>query len=187
MNNLLQRLVRTVAVVALGTAGTVLVPPSAHAVTIDNTVSRTTSLRGCSGTGCPADVRTVRAGLEVVDFCAIGTSDLIYTGPLDGRGGFVPRADLADTSQRGDCRSSGIGGTTNSRFTLRACASNNCTSFGAVNSADPVGGFCTLTGDIVNGSNLWVLVYANSAGRGGFAPASALSGIGRLSSCNNVF
>lgn len=185
MTKQLRRSMFALVALAMAVAAALFVAQPASARTIFNTVDNNTPLRGCPGAGCSAVGNLVAGGSRVVDFCKIGVSDLIYTGTVDGRGGFVSRGALFVESQPDDCDEVGQAGVTNRSVTLRACASNNCSAMGTATSNATAGLFCSLVGQVIENNATWVLIYADAANRGGFVPRVALNAIGTPGSCNS--
>jgi hypothetical protein len=179
MRNLFRQALMIAVAATLGALGTVFVASAAHAFPINTIIEVASTLRACDSNNtatCPRDTSSqVPANIAVTSFCSLGTFDLLYTGPGDRRAGFVPRANLDDTGQFTPCNSNPeFGIVVNTASTLRSCAGTGCQSFGNIPQNAAGGAFCR--------RSTFVLVYigplaGSSAGnRGGFLPASALSG-----------
>lgn len=178
MRTLLRRVSLMMLAATLGTMGTMFVVSAANALALPTSTIRASTLRACDGNNCTADSPQVASGRSVTSFCTLGASDLVYTGSVDRRGGYLLRADLRDRTQFTPCNGNPeFGMVVVSATTLRACAATNCRSFGNIPQNAPAAGFCKSPG----GGN-FVLAYVppiagSSAGnKGGFLPRSALAG-----------
>ncbi|MEJ3748087.1 hypothetical protein WEI85_32975 [Actinomycetes bacterium KLBMP 9797] len=182
MRNLLKYALLLAVAATLGTMGAVFVAAPASAFALPTTTIRASTLRACDGSACTADTPDVASGRNVTSFCTLGASDLVYTGSVDRRGGFIPRANLADRTQFTVCNSNPeFGVVTVTASTLRSCASSTCRSFGAIPQNVGAAAFCN--------RSTFVLIYVppiagSSAGnKGGFYPRSALAGNLPFASC----
>lgn len=177
----------TLAALALAVSAALFGAQPANADTIINFVDNNTPLRGCpNASSCSPVGNLVAGGSRVKDFCKVGSSNLIYTGTSDGRGGFVSGGALFIESQDDNCDAVGQAGVINRGVSLRACASNNCSQMGTSPPSRTAGLFCSLTGEVVGGNSTWVLIYADPpTNRGGFVPRVALDTIGTPGSCNS--
>jgi hypothetical protein len=172
-----KRLFLTLSALALGLAGTLLLPSSAQATTFATTVKTSSDMKGCptSGTGC-AETGDALAGDKVTDFCLRGSFDLIYNAASGRRLGFVLRSTLNSGNQFTDCSSGGLFTNVASTTTLRACPNNACPSTGSATSAHQLRAYCNIAGTVVDGDNLWYAVYNSSSGqRAGFIPHARMN------------
>jgi hypothetical protein len=178
----MKKLLMVAVAATLGIWGTLFVASAASAVTLPTTTNQASTLRACLGSTCPTATPPVASGRSVTSYCIRGTFDLVYAGPLDGRGGFLQHTHLRDGGQSTQCNDNAINGfVTNTATTLRSCGSTDCLNFGNIPVQAAGAAFCILDD--------FVLVYvaplaANPNGdRAGFLPRSALSGNLPTASC----
>lgn len=175
MKSLTRWMPALLAATLLSLTGSTLVAPSANALTINTSVKTTSKMRGCTASTC-VETGSALAGDTVTSFCSRGTSDMIYNFHTGRRVGFVLRSTLNNTSQSTDCASGGFFAQVASSVTMRACANTQCASTGTALPSHSLRSYCTVTGQLSNGSTTWHAVY-NHAGsqRVGYVPGGLLS------------
>ena len=163
-----------VATVLLGLVGMVVMTGTAAAEEQPNALLPTISdtfLRPCPSPCGIQDAVGVKADTNVHTYCRQGDYNVMYSGPLTGRGGFVLRLRLDFPNlQQQSCTSAGAFASVIASSTLRSC-SGPCVDFGAVAAGSTTGVFCQLG----TSPNRWFLLYVDQINRAGFLPESALN------------
>jgi hypothetical protein len=171
----------TVATVLLALAGVMAAAGPASAARLPTDMSQSTPVRACPfPAGCAVDAISVQG--RVASFCFSDVFDLVYSGPVTGRGGYVGRS-LLNPDNPQSCTVAGTPVTVSFNSNLGSCSGGGCVNFGAVNAGDQANAFCHLPpGDATR-----FLVYMRGTTRAGFLPRSAFRNPPVVSSCNQGF
>ena len=171
----------------LALAGTVLVSGTASAAKSRQTLDARSVTQACDISACARDAVSVPSGQAVDTYCSHpgGGFNLTYTGPVSGRGGYVPVANFTQNVLNPErCGAfSGSFARTRIATNLGSCSGSGCVNFGSLRAAEQLRAFCHLP----PGQPDSLLVFVPRTTFAGFVRTSTLDINPTVPSCNQGF
>jgi len=167
----------------LALAGMMALTGTASATKSQKTLRVASVTQACEVSICARDAVTIPSGTRVDTYCAHpnGQLNLTYTGPVTGRGGYIPIGNFQNPNVNTETCGSFSGSFARARVetSLGSC-SGPCVNFGRVLAGDQLRAFCHLPPNRPE----WLLVYSTRNTNAGFVRVSTLDINPAVPSCN---